>query len=318
MAIRQDRSDLPRGDEGWPPDSVALIRDALLEEWATNVRPEKGRERAVGGTLWRASFAANCRRSLAYSMYDQPKTNPPTVADRWRMNVGQMVHTELDLMAEALQRSFEVMKPGTVVEVEVPVDLRPVGLDGSATVDLLIRKADGTVTIVEVKSVVGFKFKQKATKFNGPPKGPDLSHIIQSAVAGKALDARAVTILYLSIENVGPSLAYRVEGDTAATVDLNRMSAQWTLPRDAYLPIADAEIARVNEVIAACESGVLPDRLVPNDDGVERLVVNPEKGLWNQVAADGRVEDSGKAWQCDYCDYRDRCLADGPSGPFVR
>lgn len=314
MPIKNNLSDLPR-DEGWPPDENQHLVNALMREWDL-LHPNDGRAMSVEGRLWRASWAGTCRRSLHYNVTRQPVTNPPTVADRWRMNTGQLVHDELDAMAVAFAAQLEAkaedgVEP-TKVLVEHKVDLRPAGIDGAATADLVIMKANGSTTVVECKSVVGFKFKQKATKFNGPPKGPDLSHIIQAAVTAKALDADRVIVLYLALENVSPSLAYRASDD-----GLGRMAAQWTLSRGMYEPIAEAEIARVNEVLATVEAGVLAERLVPNDDGVERLIVNPAKGLWNDVADDGRILDSGKAWQCDYCDFRDRCIVDGTEGTFV-
>ena len=316
MPIKNDLSDLPR-DEGWPPDENQHLVNALMECW-DEMHPNKHRPMSIEDRLWRASWAGNCRRALHYYVTAQPVTNPPTVADRWRMWIGQIVHDELDKMAAALKEKLiaQALADGrdpSSIEVEVAVDLVPAGISGASSADMIIVKAsDGSITVIECKSATGFKFKQKATKFNGPPKGPDLSHIIQAAVTAKAKNADRVIILYFALENVSPSLAYR-----ASNEGLGRMSAQWTLTREAYEPIAEAEIARVNEVLETVEMGVLAARLVPNDDGVERLIVNPAKGLWNDVADDGRILDSGKAWQCDYCDFRDRCIVDGPEGAFA-
>ena len=41
------------------------------------------------------------------------------------------------------------------------------------------------------------------------------------------------------------------------------------------------------------------------------------KGLWVKRNDDGNIVDQGEVWLCQYCDWRDRCKADGPDAVSV-
>jgi hypothetical protein len=50
-----------------------------------------------------------------------------------------------------------------------------------------------------LKTVNGFSFKMKATGFKGPAEGPSWAHILQGALAARALGADTMIIAYLSM-----------------------------------------------------------------------------------------------------------------------
>lgn len=288
MPINRDLSALPSatGPEGRAPDPSPRFVTALAQAWYDS-QDRSDRERAVPGTRFRASWAGKCSRDLWWSLRDEPLSDPPTIADVWRMELGKLVHEGLD---EAITAAF----PGA--EVEVKVDLRPT-FDGSATVDVLLQ-TDSKLTLLELKTINGFGFKMAATSFKGPPEGPRDNAVIQAALAAEALGADELVVGYLSLENLSPSMA-PTYGDGS---DIGRFAAEWTYLPAEYLPIAAQERKRVEWVFDQDE---VPDAFVYVDGRTVKLSP-PGSGQW-VVEAGGQITDTGKTWHCDYCWNRTKC-----------
>jgi hypothetical protein len=220
------------------------------------------------------------------------------------MGLGTMTH-------KALEEAIPVAFPGAQVEVRVVVEDFA---SGSADILLEITNDDrGELVLIEMKTVNGYKFKTRATTFDGPPQGPDQAHKVQGAIYAKALDADRLVVLYLSMENVSPKLANK-----SVAGEAGRFSAEWHYTRDEFLPLAEAELRRARRIVQFIDEGRLPPRSSPEIPSGARIV-DPDGGIWNlmvrdQNAAEGeRIARTGSTWICGYCDFRDRCIADGPS-----
>jgi hypothetical protein len=300
-------------DRAFPPDAAPEYTTELAIAWYKRYVASGADEKAfaIEGAKYRASWAGSCTRQLQYKMSGQPETDPSSAADAWRMQVGTAVH---DMVQPVLVDAF----PGA--EIEKKVDLSVLGIPGAAHLDVWIPREeediDGTVevvtpsTAIEIKSINGFGYKKAATTFNRqPPEGPRFSARVQGALAAKALDADRMKVLYLSLENLSPSVAAKA----GLGGEIGRFAAEWSFSKEEYTELADAEVARVREVLDDIHKGKLSRRYDPGTMPEGALVTSPDDGSWI-LQEDGYVVGTGRTWQCDYCSFRARCLDDGPSG----
>lgn len=314
MPIHRDRSDLPRPADlaACPPVPTPEILGPLLHGWFDQYLADGNatRAKAIPGTMFRASWAgARCDRALYYRMSDTPESEPLTIADAWRFNLGNAVHLYL-------QEMLPTLFPHS--DVEVPVDLRPLGVDGSATVDIVTYTDDSRSSVdavVEIKSINGFGFKKCATNFRGPATGPKHNAVVQGSLAAAALQARRLIVVYVSLENLSPNqaLTYLNVDD-----DIGKFAAEWHYTADEVAALAAAEVARVNRVARYLThaDGVLPPRALHDPEvPTGAIITDPahQSGAW-QVTDATSVIDAGTTWHCGYCNFRSRCLTDGPGG----
>jgi hypothetical protein len=306
MAVKKNQSGLPKGNlsGGWMPDEDPEFAPELAKLWSAQFVSDEELEMAIPGLSWRGSWAsARCDRQLWYKMTKTPSSNPITLADNWRFWLGKLVHEHFQ--AAILERLSERY----TVEAEAVVDLRP-AIDGSARMDLFLREPGSNYKIaLELKTINGMGFKSHACTFRGKaPEGPRYDHVVQSAVAARALDCDEIKIVYLSLENVGKELATFINAD-----EIGRFAAEWTLTRDEYAPIADLEARRVAAVSMMAKSDILTDRQMwdPELPQTGRVIVSdPKKGTGLVTALDGTKLDTFKTWRCHYCDFQDTCAGD--------
>ena len=296
MPINRPIDDLPMPDRpvGNQPATSSVVVDRLANAWYEHDQAAHNGAKAIPELPFRLSAVSNrCDRQMVYSMTNEPASNPPTIADSWRMGLGTMVHESL----QSVLANF-----GDGWQSEVTVDLRDIGVDGSGHVDLY---NPATKTVVELKTVNGFSFKMKATGFKGPAEGPSWAHILQGALAARALGADTMIIAYLSMELVGPELAR-----SYSTSEVGRFAAEWHYNMADLNPAVDKEIARIRRLTAAARAGVLPSRML-DDPSIPAgaSVVSPQTGNWSVVDAVGNVQQAGKVWFCNYCRYQDTCTA---------
>lgn len=261
---------------------------------------------------YRASNAGTrCDRAAYYQLAGTPVTNPPTLADMWRMATGTIIHDVLEAIAEIM---FEENDQVTNVRVEPKVDLRNVKIPGSGSGDIVM-EYDGVGTAVEVKTVGGFKYKLAATSFNGPPKGPDYGHIVQGLIAALAQGLERLVIVYVAMENVSVEQAEKM-----GLTDTQRFAAEWHFDVTRLNELLGAEQDRVAELLEAVERNdadpettVLPPReLRTSEVPAGAIVQSTRTGAWTVVGADGdTIVDTGKTWMCGYCRHRDQCEKDG-------
>lgn len=307
MAIKRDNSSLPtnRAVDGNPPVLAPLVVPVLAERWFAKYQAEGQTEKAkaLPARSFRASWAAKrCDRSLQYALNNVPASEPLTLADYWRFGLGTMVH-------EYLQETFVDLFPNT--KCEVPVDLMTIGLDGSATVDMITYNPDGSVQyVVEIKTINGFGFKKSATAFKGPAEGPRWSAVVQGALAATALDAEGLIIAYLSLENLSPSIALSYGNGTT----VGQFAAEWHYTNEEFAPIAAAEVERINRVMLMNGANVTVPRAIHDPEVTPgATVTDSSKGTW-MVRNGDAIIGTGRTWMCDYCDHRSQCIADGEGG----
>jgi hypothetical protein len=308
MPINKHLDDLPRRSEqsGMPPARNNFVAEAVAQAWAESHESDAAtRELAHAipeAGPYRGSFASmRCNRQLWYALRDEPKSRELGLADYWRFGMGHIVHEMLQRIAADL---FDD------AEAEVLVDLRPIGVPGSSHADFVMTYK-GKKLVVEIKSVTGFPFKMRATTFKGPPQGPSLAHILQPALAAEALDADGIVVAYLALEPVGPQLALAYSDS-----DAGRFAAEWHYTVEELQPWVKAEIERIKEVAAAAanpDSVPVPRYLFDLDVPKGARITDPANGLWVAVEGPGSkvITDTGDHWLCAYCDWHDRCIADG-------
>lgn len=335
MPLNADHSDLPPATpaSGNPPTQPPIFMQILADAWYRNYLDETGLDKAhAEPTRIRNSWAGSCARDLGYKValrdatmqlaeldVDSPAavellaeierlqpTNPPDVASLYRMNIGTMIH-------EAIQGRLIDAFPGAAVEVTV--DMRPIGLDSSGHVDVVVdedRPNEDTQatyhwrTAIEIKSINGFGFKM-ATGCRGPAEGPRESALLQGALNALALNADELVIGYLSLENLSQREADKVGAD-----EYGKFCAEWRYPRDVFEPLAQAEMKRMNAVLEFVDDDKLPPRSMPGIPKGAR-VIDPAKGHWVRKNAEGAMVENGQTWMCQYCWNRDRCIDDGPT-----
>ena len=312
MAIKKNLADLPvvNTGNGVRPDSDPFIGRAIAKAWL-DVNYQEGKAHAVEGSRFRFSMAGTCSRLLQYYDAGAEVTNPPDAADAWRMGLGTMVHT-------AIQEYFEASMVNGIFDcnyytVEMETKTSIPEISGSGHVDMLFTLFDKDEkpyrkVVVEIKTLNGFGFKMAATGFKGPAEGPRRDHIKQAALSAYALDADDVIMCYVSMENVSPSLAGKYCDDP----EFGRFTAQWTYSKAEWMPLAEAEISRVRTILSQIDhpSNQLVAPSIENDNGVQVFITDPASGRW-ELTHEDQLVDSGKAWQCGYCRYRDRCIGDG-------
>jgi hypothetical protein len=308
MPIKTDRSDLPypEREAGHPPDRNPIIVPIVAQRWYDTYLADGNdtKAHALPGRRFRASWAGKrCDRSLQYAMQGTPASNPPSLADHWRFGIGTMVH-------EIVQTTLPGAFPNS--DIELPVDLRPIGIDGSASTDIVLYTDESKTQaklVVELKSINGFGFKNTATTFKGPPEGPKYGHIVQGALAAAALNATdGLRIGYLSLENLSPNMA------TYSDSEAGRFCAEWHFTLAQCKQLAQREAHRIGRVNAWIDIDGLTERALHDPSIADGAVVtDPRRGMWSQIIGT-QVVDAGSTWFCGYCDHRDQCIADGPGG----
>lgn len=306
MAIARTIDDLP---EGLPPDPEPRYAHLLAEHWADQ---DHSLEHAVPGTRFRHSNAGACARRLAYSAAGIEITDPMDLTGVFATQVGSILH---EAWQAEMGRRF-----GDAVEFEVTCQIP--GFDGSGHIDAVVReerfaderpghgigsrKVGERVTAYELKTVGGYAFKAAVGKIRRgqPAEGPKREHIMQAALNGLAIGADEVVVGYMAKEALSVNVG-------AGLTPAQRFTAEWTFPRDLYVPVAEAEVGRVTAILELLEGqGMLAARKIP---GVPGEIIDPLDGSWQRHDRDGQLIDLGKAWNCGYCPHRRAC-ARTPAG----
>ena len=305
MAVKRDLSSLPIASRGNPPsrDNPKLVE--LMRGWADNYTDgvDMDLPHAVPDAgPYRASFAgARCNRALHYKMTKAPKSNEITEASLWNFFLGHVIG---DSMHQAAERAW----PGAVGELAV--DLRPLGIPGSASADTAVPNADGTGYLfnIEYKSTGGFSFKQKTAVVG--PEGPDYGAVVQGAMTNRGIKADKMYIMYFAKENISVNIAAAQK-----LTEIDRFSAAWEFSAEECDQLVRAEAARISRVLMFGELGQLPPRELDTPDLPSGAVVtDTDKGLWVLKDHNNNTVNTGGTWMCNYCDYQSLCKTDGPGG----
>jgi len=304
--IKQSIEELPLAErqEGRPPARNNFVAEALAEAWYEQYLAEGNDvlEHSIPEAgPYRASMAGSrCDRALYYRLNKTEPSNPPSIADAWRMGLGSMIHA-------SLQEILAGLFPDAVAEAVT--DLRKIGIPGSGHADLAFTyKAKRT--LVEVKTVGGFQFKLKATRFKGPPQGPRYGDVLQAALQAEAHDCEQIVIVYLAMENVSADMADYSDSEAG------RFAAEWHYTLEQLQPMVLAEKERIARLIENLESETLPPRELhdPTEYPEGAVVVDPygqaTRGTYH-VKDGEQLSDTGTTWMCGYCWHRDLCTKDG-------
>ena len=256
------------------------------------------------GTRWRGSQAGQCGRKVAYETLGEPRTDPPTPADLWRMGLGTMVHAQLE---PAIQHWLDTDE-SLVIDEEVSIKL---GLHGYGHADMLLTTNDSDHKVLcELKTINGTGYKQA---IGGA--GPRHSALLQGALYAEALEADLLVICYLATELLGPGWA-----DSRGFDNTTRFGAEWHYTREEFLPMAQAERLRLESI-----TSMVHDRQDPSaaarafahsdpDIPANAEIVDPRTGLWREFSHTDVVLSQGKTWQCNYCSHQQRCIQDHDEG----
>lgn len=300
MPIAKRHEDLPTPatlkDTGHAPDANPRFVHLLAEKWAADnaERDAKYKRRS----RFHLSDAGKCARAVAYGALDVPKSNPMDLTGIHNTRLGTVLH-------EAWQEVIASAFPDARIEP------RQIILDGegSGYTDAALTasgsKGDGTRVVIEFKTIGGFGYKL-AVGERGAAQGPSFGHVAQGAINAKAEDADELVIAYLSKEAISVQAASRKK-----ISEVGRFAAEWTYQRDEFMPIADAEEARIRGILALLDDGELPARKVP-ELPTGAVILDPANGTWTATDSEGMVSDAGSYALCAYCAYQDVCVQTKP------
>jgi hypothetical protein len=314
--MAKDLSHLSGGNTH-PPDRPSELGKMLMAGWLEKIDGEETRPKAADTKL-RASNAGMCTRRLWFDI-DDPRFDA-TPADRWRMALGTMVHEKIE---EDMVPMLLSMKDREWVDVqtEPKFDLTLKGVSLSGHGDLFIVDKSGHRGVVEIKTVGGFKFKQRAFAWDGGPKGPEAYHLRQVGLAAEGLDADWLALLYVAFENLSPSKL--AEGGRKLGLELedwDRFIAEWVFTREEMQPLIDDEMRRLRLVSQAHdmgkEAGDIPRVVVvdgPQLGGQNVTITEPKKSKapWEIRDVEGELLQVGDTWHCGYCPHFDACVEAG-------
>lgn len=307
MAIKRDLSQLPKAKaerkQGWAPDPEPTYGKLLVDAWHDKQEP---RPLADPDARFRHSDAAACSRLVAYAALDIEPTNPMDRAGSFVAEQGHLIHEAWQNVLLQRFGPYVAQVEVEVVEGEMAGHIDAVVVVQVPGKNLLPPK----IVSIEVKSVGGYAY-QLAVGARGAPEGPRHTAVVQGALNARAVNADEMRVIYFSREAISVQTARRKR-----MPELLRVCSEWTLTRDQYEPIADAEIARVGAILELVDDGMLPRRHIPDPQLPDNhLIVDPREGSWVEQDAAGAVVDTGSAWQCVYCRYQDLC--DGHPGTMV-
>lgn len=304
MPLARDLSDLPRArpeqpGEGWGPDPEPRFGRLLVERWYEEEQTE--RPPAVEGARFRHSMAGACSRAIAYAALNVDRSDPPDLPGAFILRQGKALH-------EAWQEALRVAHPDAEIELTVANG------DRAGHVDAVVRIPESKgadafdegrpgfepkVIAIEAKSVDGYSYKL-AVGERGPAQGPKYQAVVQAALNAREVDADEAVVVYLA----RGAISVRAAAGKRHIDALRRVTAEWTLTREQYEPIADQEIERITGILGLLDEGYLPRRKIPDPDmHPAAVIVNPHKGVWE--TASGLV---GSTWHCGYCRWQSLCV----------
>lgn len=260
----------------------------LVEAWAKKAQSKGPKGHAVEGTSMRHSMSGKCSRAIHYYLTGAEVTNLFDLPAYWATGLGTAIH---EWWQDSLKEAF----PNSEVEVICHVPKA----DSSGSADAVVHEDDGTLTVLELKSINGFGFKKIAESGDGPRH----SDFIQLCVNAASLKADKAVLIYLSLEAVSKGRAMKFGLD-----EVDRIAKQFEWTREEFLPVANSEVSRWQHIR---EMGSATPRMIPDPQYPAHSVVSdPSKGLL--MNPDGSY--AGVAWNCGYCQYQAKCVEDCNGG----
>lgn len=280
-----------------------LFLPRIVEYWEQDREAPSNPE----GTRWRGSQAASCARQIAYATAGSEETNPPGLADKWRMGLGSTVH---EILAPAMERwAGKDSSLNIIEEWETPL-----GEHGYGHADMLIETGEGQRILLELKTINGFGYKQSVEN----SQGPRWSAVVQGSMYAHAAKADLLVIGYLAMELISPGRA------AAKGIDeIGRFASEWHYTKEEFTPWAEAEVARLEGITSEIhDKGVaahdIPRRFSHYDPDIPfgAEVTAPSSGKWMLRNEENAVIDSGSTWMCNYCRFQKLCVKDNNEAAF--
>lgn len=265
---------------------------------------EEGRDRkpfSISGARWRASWAGMCARRVAYEVAKTEISDPTTAADAYRMNIGTMLH-------EDIQAVIERAYPGSKVEMAVKIGDGDVF--GAGSIDVYLLLPDERKILIEVKTINPTGWKGLFGQREG---GAKYQAVMQGAVSAASLpeDQRPdqVVIAYFALEATQPAVRDR---SGMIPTEFGRFAAQWTYSREEYEQIASEEIARMERIVQIVDDdGVhFVPRVIPDPWKPRHEIVDPAQSEYRERNRDGWATKKVRTWECNYCPFQSHCAAD--------
>lgn len=299
MAIKKFHDGLARPkaekDEGWRPDAEARFGHILAQRWAELRLAEGPKLRAIETARFRHSDANGCSRMIAYAALDLPPSDEMDLAGYWVTDLGSRLHEQWQVELRDIY--------GNNCEIEVVVGEDPT----AGHVDALVSLHDPVLRLIaiECKSVGGYAF-QLAIGARGTAEGPRQSAVVQTALNAYYAEAHEAVVIYWARDAISVQMAER-----KGISNVGRFVAEWTMAPEVFIPIAEAEIARVKAIVALLDEGMLPARKLP-ELGNNRTIVRPRDGSWVETNAEGVTTNAGTWFACGYCRYQTLCCDTAP------
>lgn len=273
------------------PTMEPLVTQLLLNEW--HEQAQKPKPTAMGTPL-RYSSAHGCTRQMGYNAFDANPTEPVDASGAWVMGVGTEIH---ELVQQAIGRKYPQ------AEFEVATSF---GEYISGSCDAFIPDTELGNVLFELKTMGTFSFdKQIGLKRMGrkrvEPEGPKAGAITQAGINALGIEKdRGITIDVLILGSLTFEAVSKNIARDLGIGDLDRVMAEFHVPRSVWEPMALAELKRLEDTAEIIEKGYLPRRLSIDDNGNTR-----------------ELDPFGRDWQCDYCSFRTTCVNDGATLVYI-
>lgn len=270
-----------------------------LSAWSEN-RPY---HRQAGPGEFGGSTLGKCAQALAFEMAGVPKTDPMGEGGHFATGTGSMTH-------DAIQEELQARPPaGLSVAVEVPWRVDTGDVQVASAADIVFgpegkEPVEDPNEVVDIKRIAPFGFKMKMTK-----EGPDRGNVLQVAMAMKALGAPLGRLVYIGQAELKGSDRIDKSDEPAFDARQNRYG-EFTFSWDSVEALVDEELARLAAIKRFHGEGKEIPRAIPGVMPKGARVVDPATGAW-QLWTDGgqgpALMDTGKVWQCRYCDWQTAC-----------
>lgn len=260
------------------PTSEPVIRYALEKRLRRFTRP------APVATPLIASEALKCARRVGFRMFGVPPDVPFTNAEKARFEDGDYIDSV----------AGEVLAIEKDARMQVAFNWLPLlALRGKADAGY----RDERRVVVEVKSANEKGWSRAVGMWNNVPAAPKPEWLIQAGLGACSPTLRADMVHIVLVDNERFEVAeWVLDVDEPLDlpgwpVDVDWETGEVVLPTVRRMVLG--ELWRLAEILAECEVGTLPARVVP---GFGLVLIPP--------SAD---EDRAEPWQCRFCPYQPSC-----------
>ena len=255
---------------------------------------EEGAKPTALGTRLRVSDAGSCERQRWYKGMGFDESEVPDMQTLLAFHVGNAIH---DFVQEAFQR--QAVMGGVSVDVEVPVDCRPLGVDMSGSADLVVTYSDGHKVVVEFKSASAYGSKLAKVE-------PKREHVAQAGLYARGLGADEILIVYVAKET---SFRDKVRAGDVYQHRFKLNDPVFEGRLETVFDITEFELMRYKRVEKDMDDGVLSYPFVFDDaDGQKDL----SRLKTVEVPGPFGMASKKSHWECRYCLFNSLCLGVGP------